>query len=111
MQPPDRGCEPFHSTWYGPLAEDERDLAENLTLACSSCHTEIDKLLVSELIDKEFLRQRKQEHEAEIRHQTSLTKSRRTVILRMAGDVRGGAMELPTDTAFAWRDPGSDRYL
>lgn len=82
-----------------PLPQDDRDLAENLLLACSSCHTEIDKLLVAELIDKEFLRQRKQEHEDEIRHQTSLTRSRRTVILRMAGDIRGGRMELPKDTA------------
>lgn len=82
-----------------PLPEEERDLADNLALACSSCHTEIDKLLVAELIDKEFLRQRKQEHEDEIRHQTSLTTSRRTVILRMAGDIRGGRMELPKDTA------------
>ena len=81
------------------LQEEERDLAENLMLACSNCHTEIDKLLVAELIDKEFLRQRKQEHEGEVRHQTSLTKSRRTVILRMAGDIRGSRMELPRDTA------------
>jgi hypothetical protein len=82
-----------------PLPEEKRDLAENLLLACSFCHTEIDKLLVAELIDKEFLRRRKQEHEDEIRHQTSLTKSRRTVILRMAGDVRGDRMELPRDAA------------
>lgn len=81
------------------LPQADRDLAENLLLACSSCHTEIDKLLVADLIDKEFLRQRKQEHEDEIRHQTSLTKSRRTVILRMAGDIRGDRMELPKDTA------------
>lgn len=81
------------------LQEEERDLAENLMLACSNCHTEIDKLLVAELIDKEFLRQRKQEHEGEVRHQTLLTKSRRTVILRMAGDIRGSRMELPRDTA------------
>ena len=82
-----------------PLPKDERDLAENLVLACSNCHTEIDHLLVANLIDKRFLRERKQEHEDEVRHQTSLTKSRRTVILRLAGDIRGSRMELPRDTA------------
>lgn len=79
------------------LPEDDRDTAENLILACSLCHTEIDKLAVEKLIDKDFLRQRKREHEDEILHQTSLTPSRRTAILRMAGDIRGGRMELPRD--------------
>ncbi len=82
-----------------PLPEDDRDLAENLALACPSCHTEIDKLLVASLIDKGFLRKRKREHEDEVRHLTSLTTSRRTAMLRMAGDIGGGRMELPRSTA------------
>lgn len=82
-----------------PLPEPERNLAENLLLACPDCHTEIDNLLVAELIDKKFLHDRKREHENEVFHQTSLTSSRRTVIIRMVGNVRGAHFELPRDAA------------
>jgi hypothetical protein len=82
-----------------PLPKDQRDLASNLMLACSGCHNEIDQLLVAGLLDADFLRSRKTEHENTIRHQTGLVRSARTVILRVSGYIRGGAMELARDNA------------
>lgn len=81
------------------LAESERDNVDNIMLACSTCHTEIDKQAVAELLDVSFLRDRKREHEADIKLQTGLLKDKRTAILRMAGTTRGDAMELPRDAA------------
>lgn len=81
------------------LPESERDDVDNVMLACSTCHTEIDKQVVAGLLDVTFLRDRKREHEADIKLQTGLLKDKRTAILRMAGTIRGDAMELPRDAA------------
>lgn len=81
------------------LPVSERDTVDNLLLACSSCHTEIDKQKVAGLLDVKFLRKKKREHEADIKQQTGLLKDRRTAIVRMAGDIRGRVMELPRDAA------------
>lgn len=77
------------------LPVEERDTADNVMLACSNCHTDIDKLPVAALVDAELLRARKLEHENEIRHQTGLGTDRRTAVLRVAGDIRGHRGELP----------------
>lgn len=82
-----------------PLPVEARDTVDNIMLACSGCHTEIDRHKASQLLTVEFLRERKRQHEADIKLQTSLVKDRRTAILRMAGDIRGDVMELPRQAA------------
>lgn len=81
------------------LAQGDRDTVDNIMLACSNCHTEIDNRLVAGILDVDFLRERKREHEADVKLQTGLVKDKRTAILRMAGDIRGDTIELPQDTA------------
>lgn len=82
-----------------PLPVEQRDDVDNIMLACSGCHTEIDQQKVAGLLDVDFLRQRKREHEADIRTQTDLLKDKRTAIVRMAGDIRGDVMQLPRAAA------------
>jgi SMODS-associated and fused to various effectors sensor domain len=82
-----------------PLPVEERDTVDNIMLACSDCHTEIDQQKAAGLLDVAFLRERKRQHEADIRLQTSLLRDRRTAILRMAGNIRGDVMELPRQAA------------
>lgn len=81
------------------LSDEERDLADNILLACSDCHTEIDKQKVLGTMTVEQLRRRKLEHENEIRHQTSLMSDQRTTVLRFLGLVRGAVPELGRATA------------
>lgn len=82
------------------LPVNERDTADNLMLACPSCHNEIDKQLVAGLLDVDFLLAKKREHEADIKQRTGLAKDRRTAIVRMAGEIRGRrVMEMPRDAA------------
>lgn len=78
-----------------PMPVDMRDDVDNILLACSSCHTEIDKKKVEGILDVTLLREVKRAHEADIKMQTGLLRSRRTAVLRMAGNIRGGVMELP----------------
>lgn len=82
-----------------PLPPGERDTVDNIMLACAGCHNEIDQQLTARLIDVAFLRERKRQHEADIKLQTGLVKDRRTAILRMAGNIRGDVMELPRHAA------------
>ncbi len=93
-----------------PLPEADRDLADNILLACSSCHTEIDKALVAKLMTVAELRRRKAQHEDEIHHLTGMTSDRRSTVLRVQGWVRGAAMELGRDTAAAAVIRSSDRF-
>lgn len=81
------------------LPESDRDDVDNILLACSTCHTEIDHQTVAGLLDVGFLRERKREHEADIKLQTSLLKDKRSAILRVAGTIRGDALELPRNAA------------
>jgi SMODS-associated and fused to various effectors sensor domain len=81
------------------LSDEERDLADNILLACSDCHTEIDKQKVLSTMTVEQLRRRKLAHENEIRHQTSLMSDQRTTVLRVFGLVRGAVPELGRATA------------
>lgn len=82
-----------------PLPVEDRDSPANLLLACAACHNEIDKQVVAGIIDVPFLAEKKREHEAQVKHQTGLLPSDRTAVLRMAGDIRGGTMDLPRRAA------------
>jgi ferredoxin len=82
-----------------PTPVEDRDDIDNLLLACSSCHTEIDKKKVEGTLDVDLLRGFKRQHEADIKIQTGLLGDRRTAILRMAGTLRGDVMQLPRRAA------------
>ncbi len=88
----------------------ERDKASNILLACSACHTEIDKPAAAAIMTVQELVRRKQLHEDEIRHQTGLLGDRRSTVLRVQGWVRGAAVELGRDTAGEAVIKSSDRF-
>jgi hypothetical protein len=80
-----------------PLAD--RNLAENLILLCPTCHTEIDKHDVLDLVTIGWLADRKRDHEERVRKATGLDPIRDTAIVRMVGDLRGRSVELSVATA------------
>jgi len=82
-----------------PLPENARDTADNVMLACDTCHKEIDHKRAAGVMTVEELRRRKRDHENLIRHLTGLLPDQRTVVLRMLGNVRGKTIELHQDTA------------
>lgn len=82
-----------------PMPVSKRDDVDNMMLACSNCHTEIDKKLVEALLSADLLRGIKRSHEADVKLQTGLVRDRRTAVLRMAGSIRGATMELPRKAA------------
>jgi hypothetical protein len=92
------------------LDADERDLADNILLACPNCHTEIDKERTLEVMTVAELRRRKAAHENEIFHQTSLTTDRRTTVLRVFGTVRGAMTPVSRDDAARAVIFSSDRF-
>ena len=76
------------------LSEDDRNLAENLLLACGHCHNDIDKDKQARRLDVNWLLAAKQRHEHRIREATSLAAKDRTVVLRLVGHIRGAAAEI-----------------
>jgi len=101
-----------------PLPRDKRDRAENVVLACPSCHAQIDKQAVAGILDVARLTQLKAEHEQRIRHLVTLPADRRTLVLRLLAKVRGNPVEVTRDTAaatvtadgrFPWFDLDRDR--
>jgi hypothetical protein len=82
-----------------PLPEQVRNTADNVMLACETCHAEIDHKQAVGVMTVQELRRRKQEHEDLIKHLTGLLPDQRTVVLRMLGNVRGNPIELHQDTA------------
>ena len=54
------------------LSVDERNLAENLLLACGHCHNDIDKDKQAQRLDVTWLLATKERHERRIREATSL---------------------------------------
>lgn len=76
------------------LPESQRDLAENLLLACPTCHTDIDKRLQAKRLDVGWLLMVKERHEARIRTATTLAAREKSVVLRLVGQIRGAAMEV-----------------
>ena len=84
-----------------PLPRSERDNADNVILACASCHQEIDHQRVTGILDVEALRAFKSAHERRIRHLVTLPDDRRSLVLRMVGQLRGNAVEISHVTAAA----------
>lgn len=82
-----------------PMPVEDRDDIDNLMLACASCHNEIDKKRAEDFLDVGLLRNLKRQHEADIKTQTGLLGDRRTAIIRVAGTIRGDAMQLPRRAA------------
>lgn len=82
-----------------PMPLRERDTADNVLVACESCHEEIDDQLVTGILDVETLIEIKRAHEERIRHVTTLPDDQRTVVLRMIGNLRGNALEVTSATA------------
>lgn len=71
------------------MPPEERDAAENLLLLCQPCHRKVDNKSVEPAYDIATLQQLKREHEKLVQHLLSLMESRRTLVLRMIGSVRG----------------------
>lgn len=96
----------------------ERDTADNVILACESCHEEIDDQLATGILDVEALMALKADHESRIRHVVTLPDDRRSLVLRVVGQLRGNAVEIGRATAaetvianrrFPWFDLDRDR--
>lgn len=81
------------------LAVERRDDADNVLLACASCHNEIDKQLVAGILDVDRLRALKAAHEKHIRRLVALPHDASTLVLRVAGRLRGDAFEVSRATA------------
>ena len=101
-----------------PMPREDRDSAENVILACGTCHGEIDDMLVTGILDVPQLNALKAAHEQRIRHVTTLPHDQRSLILRVIGDLRGNPAEVTRDTAaraaistgrFPWFDLDRDR--
>jgi hypothetical protein len=82
-----------------PMPRADRDTADNVLLACASCHNEIDDQLAVRILDIDTLVQLKRDHEQRIRHVTTLPAERRSLVLRVIGQVRGEAVEVSRSTA------------
>lgn len=76
-----------------------RDDADNVLLACPTCHIEIDDKLIAKVLDVELLMAMKAAHEAHIRHVTTLPYDADTVVLRMVGQLRGDPVDVTRQTA------------
>jgi hypothetical protein len=81
------------------LAVERRDDADNVLLACASCHNEIDKKLVAAILDVDRLRALKAAHEKHIRRLVTLPHEAGTLVLRVAGKLRGDAFDVSRATA------------
>jgi hypothetical protein len=82
-----------------PLVVERRNDADNLLLLCGEHHPMVDSKLTAGIFTVDFLRHVKREHEDRIRHLTGLAKDSETVVLRVIGDIRGGAVELSEQSA------------
>jgi hypothetical protein len=81
------------------MPDGARDTADNVMLACGTCHKEVDHKQAAGVMTVGELRRRKPEHEDLINHLTGLFPDQRTVVLRMLGNVRSKTIELHQDTA------------
>ncbi|MFD7581041.1 SAVED domain-containing protein [Kitasatospora sp. NPDC059817] len=89
---------------------EDRETADNLMLVCADEHDEIDAAGTLDLFTVERLRRIKRNHEDRIRHVTGLGDDRATVVLRMAGRVRGYEVELTRQTAATAVITSEDRF-
>lgn len=83
------------------LGPEERNLAENLLLACGHCHNDIDKRLQAKRLDVHWLLAAKARHEQRIREATELAANETTVVLRLVGSIRGTATDVSALEAVA----------
>ncbi len=100
------------------MPREQRDTADNVLLACETCHEEIDDQLATGILDVDALMTLKAEHEGRIRHVVTLPEDRRSLVLRVVGQLRGSAGEITRATAaetvvaagrFPWFDLDRDR--
>jgi hypothetical protein len=101
-----------------PMSRKRRDTADNVILACESCHQEIDDQLATGILDVAALAALKADHESRVRHVVTLPDDRRSLVLRAIGQLRGNAVEISRATAaetvvaerrFPWFDLDRDR--
>jgi hypothetical protein len=90
--------------------KEKRDDPENILLACGECHDEVDDPATLTSFTVEKLGAIKQAHEDRISHVTSLGGDRRTVVLRVLGNVRGRPVELTKRTASEAVIASGDRF-
>lgn len=83
------------------LPIEQRNLAENLILACPSDHTVIDKKTGQSVWTIEDLRGLKRRHEDRIHYLTGLGEDAETVVIRAVGAIRGAHVELSAATVRA----------
>ena len=76
------------------LAKDLRDEADNFMLLCRVCHDNIDALVPREDFTVTWLRNRKEDQEAHIKHVTGLPQSHRTCVVRLVGAIRGKTVQV-----------------
>ena len=100
------------------MSREDRDSADNVLLACESCHREIDDQLATGILDVDALGEMKARHEQRVRHVTTLPDVPRSLVLRMVSQLRGNATEVTRATAattvihsgrFPWFDLDRDR--
>jgi hypothetical protein len=72
---------------------------ENLMLLCRAHHRLIDRLITEHTV--QGLLRIKREHEARIFALTAIAPEQRSVVVRLIGSVRGGAVEIPRSTVAA----------
>jgi hypothetical protein len=89
------------------LPIEQRNLAENLILACPSDHTVIDKKTGQSVWPVEDLRALKRRHEDRIHYLTGLGEDAETVVIRAVGAIRGASVELSAETV---RDAVYDQH-
>lgn len=93
-----------------PLPIDQRNLAENLLLLCAKHHKVIDDTVARGEFTVEELRRIKARHEDRIRYLTGLGEGAQTVVLRVVGDIRDGAVELSEQTVRSAVLANGNRY-
>lgn len=77
-----------------PLPLERRQDAENLILACRNCHKPLDGESVLDLYTIDELRQRKVQHETNMKRLTGLAGGRDACVVRVVSDIRGTSPEL-----------------
>ena len=80
------------------LPIEQRNLAENLILACPNDHTMIDKKTGQEIWTVDNLVELKRRHEDRIHYLTGLGEDAETVVVRAIGTIRGSSVEVGTAT-------------
>jgi hypothetical protein len=80
------------------LPIEQRNLAENLMLACPNDHTMIDKKTGQEIWTVDDLVELKRRHEDRIHYLTGLGEDAETVVVRAIGAIHGSSVEVGTAT-------------